>query len=257
MLPDAVPKDMAEAPTTVENPHRCRRWANWRIGIVGHLGISFAAVGILAALANIIVEQGVSIIEITRVTSVPAPVPIAVAIPVEHPRSEPPPLPSLDVKRSDLVDAVDQYGQAVVVRTQIANAENDARVPAAQRNLLSQQGNLSEVSADMRRTLQLALDSYRERGANLISVADQRRQTVERYADHLRSLNGLLDQAVDKSWKIFGRVVARQTVLKLRADHDQLQIAFSALGAADVFDPARRLVADTKRRNVRQDTHRK
>jgi diguanylate cyclase (GGDEF)-like protein len=137
-----------------------------------------------------------------------------------------------------LLEAIDQYRQAVVVRAQIANPENDARVPAAQLSLQSQKMNLAEkIDADIRRNVESALDTYSERGTRLIGVADQRRQTLATYADHLRSLHSLLDQSVDKSWKIFGRVVARQTVLKLRADHDQLQIAFAALSANTSLDP--------------------
>jgi diguanylate cyclase (GGDEF)-like protein len=223
---------MAEALRTAGRSHQ---WHNWRIGIVGHLVISFAAVGTLAALANIIVGQGVSIIEITRVAS--APVAEPVAIPVEQPRTERPPAPSVEADRSGLIEAIDQYGQAIGARAQNANGENEARVPAAQGNLLSQQTNLAnKIDAQARGALENALNSYREHGISLISVADQRRQTLAAYADRLRSLYGLLDESVDKSWRIFGRVMARQNVLKLRADHDQLQVAFTALSAAGAFD---------------------
>jgi diguanylate cyclase (GGDEF)-like protein len=202
------------------------------VGIVGRLGLSFAAVGILAAIANIIVEQGVSIIEITRVAVAP------VTTPLEEPRSEPPPVPNLDATRSSLVEAVARYGEAVVVRAQNATAENDTRVPATQLTLESQQARLTEKrNADIQRNLGRALDDYRGSGASLISVADQRRQTIGTYTAHLRALRSLLDQSVDKSWKIFGRIVARQTVLKLRADHDQLQSAFAELSATDALDP--------------------
>jgi diguanylate cyclase (GGDEF)-like protein len=228
---------MAEAPTTVDRAHPSfNRWSNWRVGIVGHLGLSFAAVGLLAAIANSIVEQGVSIIEITRVA--PALVAAPVVMTIEEPRSAPPALASLTATGSALIEAVDRYGAAVVVRAQIYSPENEARIAAAQVVLLSEQANLFEKTVgDIRRDLNLDLDRYRETGTNLTSVADQRRQTVETYTDHLRSLRSLLDQSVNASWKIFGRVVARQTVLKLRADHDQLQSTFTALSAADALDP--------------------
>jgi hypothetical protein len=80
---------MEEATTLSVCAHRLvRRLHNWRIGITGHLGISFAAVGALAAIANVMVEQGVSIIEITRFSAVAARPDALQQLPVWEPTGE-------------------------------------------------------------------------------------------------------------------------------------------------------------------------
>ena len=217
--------------------NRARRgfdyFRNRRMGIAGRLGISFAAVGVLAAIANVIVEQGVSIVEITRFTSPP------LTIRGEDAFSDPPPVsirlvPALDSMRSALPEAVDQYDVAVGVRTQIASPENNTRVTAALRALHAEQASLEQkIGAGTRRDLDRTLNAYRESGAQLLALSDQRRTTIETYGVHLESMDERLNQSVEKSWKVLGRVVARQTLLRLRRDHDQLQSAFHVLSAID------------------------
>lgn len=233
-------KDQTEATTTLSDSGRrgLRRLRDWRIGIAGHLGISFAAVGVLAAIANVIVKEGNSIVEITRLEA-SAPIEIR----VEEPRSDPPPVLappviSVDAMRAAITDAVDRYDAAIAVRAQIARVENDARVATAHRDLLAEQARVTEtLGIGKKRDLERTLNAYRERSAQLITLADQQRTTIGAYAAHLESMDGRLDQSVNKSWRILGRVVARQTLLRLRGDHDQLQSDFAALTAADSLDP--------------------
>jgi diguanylate cyclase (GGDEF)-like protein len=211
--------------------HFFRLCKNWRIGISGHLGISFAAVGVLAAIANVIVEQGVSIIEITRVASVP------VAKSVERPRVTVAPAP-LDAPLSRLADAADRYEGAIAIRAQVANPENDARVTAAERHLRAEQADLASSSAGgALRELEDVLGAYRKSAATLIALADRRRTTIETYAARLDSMHDRLGQSINRSWTILGRVVARQSVLGLRRDLDELRNAFVALRSTRSLDP--------------------
>ena len=204
-----------------------------RIGIAGHLGTSFLAVGVLAAIANVIVEQGVSIVEITRVASAPA------AMEIEDRYIDPPsrftsPIPSVDGERAAFSDAVDQYDSAIRLRAQIPNPENDGRVTATNRALRAAAVSVKErIGAGTPPDLERAVNAYRESGAHLLALADQRRTTIETYGVHLESMDDRLNLSVDKSWKILGRVVARQTLLRLRREHDQLQNAFHLLSAID------------------------
>ena len=50
-------------------------------------------------------------------------------------------------------------------------------------------------------------------------------------------MHNRLDQSIGRSWIILGRVVARQNVLRLRGDHDELRSAFAELRVADSLDP--------------------
>ncbi len=156
--------------------------------------------------------------------SAPAPAPIPV------------PVPAVDNAHSS-VEAVDRYEGAVALRAQVETSENDARVAAARRDLLAEPTRLTEKSRAANRAFKQTLDTYIETGTRLIDLADQRRTTIEAYSAGLKSLSVRLERSVDKSWKILGRVVARQGLLRLRSRHEELQSRFAALVGTDSLDP--------------------
>ncbi|MET0790262.1 MAG: hypothetical protein ABW061_01960, partial [Polyangiaceae bacterium] len=93
------------------------------MGIAGRLAISFVAVGVLAAVANVIVIKGVSIVEITRVAATPTEVAAPILPPAPVSTQELP----VGLNASAVADAVDQFDAATAVRAQFTNPENDAR----------------------------------------------------------------------------------------------------------------------------------
>ena len=224
-------------PRVVELNAICRVARSWQLAhrIAGHLLISFAAVGLLAVIANVIVLRGVAIIEITRYSSQPVVVQVDKPV-VATPDESLSPAPS---KIAGLSETIDRFEHAVIVRAHIVSPESDAQVVAALRDLGAEQANFATgVAADRRRAMDRTLRTYRENGTELLALADQRRARISAYAEHLESMSDRLDESVNKSWKILGRVLARQTLLRLRSDHDEIQRHFAALIAADSLVPS-------------------
>ncbi|MEO8465166.1 MAG: EAL domain-containing protein [Gammaproteobacteria bacterium] len=197
-----------------------------RIGITGRLALSFAAVGILAAITNVMVERGVSTIEITRFRSAPTAVSAPQADAAAIPASEPTP----DALISQLTENVGRYERAIAARVQTPSAENDKKLGAAQRALESEATVYSEnLDKDAQQGLRKSLKAYGAAAQKLTTLADDKRTTVRKYAARLDEMSDRMAEAVGKGWKILGRVLARQSLLQLRTDHDELRRRFGIL----------------------------
>ena len=213
-----------------------RRLLGLRIGIAGYLAISFLAVGVLAVAANLLVEQGISIVEVTRFEAVPA-APLGEQQSVALSSVVVPPTPQAPSSEIPaLADVVERYADAVAVRVQTPSEESHARVDEALRDLRAEQAARERRNAPGQQAFTTALRRYEDAGRELVSLADERRTSIEAYAASLASIDSRLAASVDKGWRIFGRVLTRESVLQLRADHDAMERAFATLRATDAVD---------------------
>jgi diguanylate cyclase (GGDEF)-like protein len=209
-----------------------------RVAIAWRLGFSFAAVAVLAATANYIVARGHSFIKTTEVVVV-APV-VAQRPAVTQITSEPNVADRVDAQGSrNLEMALDRYETAVIARTQTDSVEAVAQLHAAENNLqrattffASELDGIDVSGHSLRKTLQ----RDRTSAAAMIALSDQRRSSLAVYAAQFETINARMKQSVDGAWKIFGRVVARQSLIQLSNELDEIRRRFAELKARGVSD---------------------
>lgn len=192
------------------------------LGIAGRLLLSFVAVAVLAATANFIARETVSVI-IMPPRVIPAPVPQA-------------PAPKR-VSHDGLVAAMAALDQA-----------------DQQRNTSSSMlagGNFEHAAAELQRAaggsarLEAAAADYVMRSRQLIRLSDARRDAHAAHAKLTATLYERLRNALDGSLKIFGRVLARQSLVELRNDFDRVRALseISADGSVPTSSERERLAA--------------
>ena len=98
---------------------------------------------------------------------------------------------------------------------------------------------MTAASAISRRSfafINQALRDNKLHAAQLIAGADARRTLRERYAAAFESMNTREKSALTSSYRIFGRVIARQSLLQLSADLDALRLTTGSFQASDSTD---------------------
>jgi hypothetical protein len=229
----------AAAATFVALPNRT--FSPWSVGIAGRLAISFIAVAGLAVVANLIVEGKVSVL---RMTDMPhdtvAPVtPHPAAAPVSQPALPPPPkvvFPNSDL----LLLETDRLDRAVAAASANDSPDMAARYQQASNDF---EHAAAEFAAAVAAAGQPAparflatAKSYRLSGADLVRLAASRRGAITDYRTHFEQLNTRVKQSVDHSWNIFGRVVARQSLMRLTDNLDDLRRKYSEFVSVDNVD---------------------
>lgn len=213
-------------------------------GIALRLVVSFAAVAVLAAAANLIALQGDLIMRTTETRSVPA---VRIVEPTTS-RSLPGAATPEAVVRERLAVHADELMLALnrYERTLQGRADADPANSAAQLSTLG--GELQHAAATFETAtaaagqatprLKTDLGSYFTAGDALVRNADERRITATSYSAHFEAMNSRIKTALDRAWKIFGRVVARQSLISLSADLDDIRRRSSALASPDGYDQA-------------------
>jgi diguanylate cyclase (GGDEF)-like protein len=208
------------------------------LGISGRLVISFAAVAVLAAAANLIVEHGVEVIRtIHRETS--SPIDRQNDRPaLSRPIGTPPPLPApIPFDLDSIRIALQHYQGAVEVRVL-----NDSA--AAEGQLMEAAKDLETVSRKLQESAQAGLGAaavfarktkeYEQAGRDDIQIADDRRSTADGYNTLANDMENRLTASLDGAWKIFGRVLARQSLLQLHAELDDMRRTFVRMESGEI-----------------------
>jgi len=191
-------------------------------GIAVRLGISFAAVAMLAVSANLIVEHGASVIESIRSRAAATPVNAPAAL---HPSIIPPSLTKPDLvdqlPTAELLDAFSQFERAVMLRVQVDTPEKQTLLESADSHLSDElvlfSGPARDVLLTSKDTAALAHQVRKARAAvdNVIKTGDSRRASLLAYSSHFENLDAAFKRALDHNWKIFGRVIARESLITL------------------------------------------
>jgi diguanylate cyclase (GGDEF)-like protein len=211
-----------------------RPWRLPNLGIVPRMAISFAAVALLAGTANMIARESVHIIRtVTRSPEVQI---------VKQPRVERPQPAASRIAVSKIAEvqrSVERFEQAVRSRVEGDTPANNANYSAAKRTLqlaiLAYKQNLAEPATDWPQ--QVAI--YLERAQELIALADQRRQARTAYGDHARAIADRIRASLDGAWTIFGRVIARKSLLQLRGELDSIRRRSEGLTSGETLDSER------------------
>jgi diguanylate cyclase (GGDEF)-like protein len=218
----------------------------FKLGIAGRLAISFCAVAVLAVVANLIVEGKVLVLRTTEVR-LERPAPAAPAPPVAPPAAAPiappvvpapvrPPFPSAD----PVLHAMDRLDRAVD-----ASSEGDlTELSSRYQQLAAEMGRAAADFASAATAagesppvrFMVTVKSYRQHGADLIALAATRRDSMAGYSSHFEQLNTRVKKSLDRAWNILGRVVARQSLMKLTSDLDDLRRRYVEFASAETVD---------------------
>jgi diguanylate cyclase (GGDEF)-like protein len=217
----------------------------FRLGIAAHLAISFAAVAVLAVVANLIVEGKVSMLRTTQVrqeqVASALPVSTAVVQPVAPLAAPAPvsvrlPFPSAD----PLLRAMNRLDRTVDASTDGNVIELSARYQKLATELdRAAAAFTAAATADGESPparFMVTLRSYRQHGADRIELTASRRKLMAGYSSHFGQLNTRVKKSLDHAWNIFGRVMARQSLVKLSSDLDDLRRRYVEFVAADTVD---------------------
>ena len=218
-------------------PHRLR------LGIVTRLILSFTGVAVLILAANIVIQQGILVESTTRVMKLaPPPLPaqpVQAPAAVQAPPLEAPAEPDRALTRAAVettLGALTRFEQASQTRVRNESASIDTEYKQTEANLtvsvkplVGKPGGLLSGQAATR--ISADLKSYTAQGKVLTGIADSRRATEATRSALLESLNARVKNSLSVAWKIFGRVVARQSLIQLSAELDTLRQSSEALAA--------------------------
>lgn len=209
---------------------------HFSFGIASRLVAAFIGVGALVLAANFIVEQGVSIEKTTQITRIAPPPTIAAAQAVV----QPPPAVIIErrvVTSEPLMLALDRFGRAVQDRIGSNTKQTEAEYQQSMSDLdsASRAFNAQAVSISGKSFLKLtsSINAHEDHGRDLVLMADNHQAVMSQYSTLFEDLYARVNDSVKSAWKIFGRVVARQSLLQLSADFDGLRRGSTALASAD------------------------
>jgi diguanylate cyclase (GGDEF)-like protein len=223
-----------------------------RFGIVSRLTAAFIGVAVLVLAANLVVVQGVLVertTQIDRTTTLPV-VPPAPPEPVARQTVEPSPPQAVPGRRevtSDaLIAALNRYARAVQDRIKANTKESVAEYQLSTADLDRAAGafitQAASLSGKSFANFSSAANAYKAHGDELVQIADNRRAALIDYSTSFEDLNARVNAVLEGAWTIFGRVLARQSVLQLGADLDALRRSSFALSSAESADAPEILV---------------
>jgi HAMP domain-containing protein len=224
------------------NSHRLRAFSlKWRWGISARLGVAFAAIAGLAVAANLLIEHQSSVTSTTRVVRITVPSlspPAAVATQLVTTPSVP---QKNLVSPKSLIAAIEHLEVAIRSRLDVRNEDSDVRLASAVRELEREtqayvsQPNYAAAAPHLEK-LHQRLVEYRSRGDELIRAADSRQNVLKEFWDRFDALDARTKASLAGSWKIFGRVIARKSLVDLNTSLDDIRRGFASLPTTDLYD---------------------
>jgi diguanylate cyclase (GGDEF)-like protein len=196
-----------------------------RWGIGTRLGIAFAAVAGLAIAANFLIEQEISSMRTTRVVRTTS---------SSRPQSG-------EATPKSLVAAIEHYEAAIRRRLAGQDADSDQVLAGAGRELeahtlaYASQPSI-EKTAQHREKLRGYLDMYRSHGTELVRDADARQRMLKDFWNCFEALDTRTKESLAESWKIFGRVIARKSLVDLNSSLDGIRRSFASLPVSGLYD---------------------
>jgi diguanylate cyclase (GGDEF)-like protein len=216
-----------------------------RMGVAGRLATAFVAVAILAVAANLLVLRGVSTVRTVHW------VPQSRTADARQSQADQRQIASTEAmtgfRTAALMAAMGQYHRAIERRADSVTdaATNDLRL--ADTALRTEAARLAEsfttlTSSDAGSTggaaeLSRLASRLRARGDEVIRAADQRRALRAAYWESFERADSRLKAALDRNWKILGRVIARQSLVSLNRDLDEVRRYSAHLGTSDNINP--------------------
>ena len=201
------------------------------VGITPRLAIAFTGVAALAAAANLIVENGILILEQQRhvemervandlraITTLRASMGRAKQV----------------VSSAELSMALGRFDRAVQEHVEADSRASATRYSSSRATL---ERELREYTAEAGQAtppaLPVVVGRHKRSAETLVDSMRTRRGLLARYSTDFARMDARVEASLDGAWRILGRVIARQSLLKLRAQFDDLRVAFAARGSLD------------------------
>jgi diguanylate cyclase (GGDEF)-like protein len=207
-----------------------------RLSISDRLTIAFGAVAILAVAANLVVEHGTT----TLVTIIKPPaasppplivrefIPLPQPVPAAAPE-EPVPAARKLIDEHPVIDALQDFERLVVRRTTTRTPQDAPPLDSEARRLTYQADHFLERTAANDQGIRHRVSALISDATALVHAAQARRELENSYSTHFDNLDAQMQTALDNSWKIFGRVIARQSLVALGRALDDIRRSSSTL----------------------------
>jgi diguanylate cyclase (GGDEF)-like protein len=218
------------------------------LSIGSRLGISFGAVAVLAVAANMTVEHGASVIQTTkifgpsRIVRETPRVALAVSTPIPMPTATPELPEMMPLENAELLDALAQFDRSLLLRAQAATSDNKVLLSATEQQLARQAARFvaqdSTGSAGAVSSLAAQVRTLRATGDALINASDARRAAFTSYWSHFDAVDRPIRSALDRNLTIFGRVIARQSLITLSRELDDIRRRAGQMTAAGGYEPS-------------------
>ncbi|MDB6009431.1 MAG: diguanylate cyclase [Gammaproteobacteria bacterium] len=137
-----------------------------------------------------------------------------------------------------LIEAINQFERAVERRAELDSAENVDLLKVAGLRVRDQaEAFIEEINTPgietRARALRPRVRDLRNAGDEVVRVADDRRTVLAGYWSHFESVDAQVKKALDQNnWKIFGRVISRQSLLGLSRELDDIRRGSTQLNTA-------------------------
>ncbi|HSQ70281.1 MAG TPA: EAL domain-containing protein [Steroidobacteraceae bacterium] len=188
-----------------------------RAGIVAHLALAFAAVAVFALAAIYMVEHGTLIIvsSDSRPEGPALPAPEVAAL---HQR----------IGSVELRSAIGRFQHAVLDRAAATDPMHGDEIVDSTRQLASAavsylDSSHNEPDAERTDLVLTGIERQRAQATELVQVADRRRALFQQYQDAFEATDAQFKAALDQSWRILGRVVARRSLIELSHRLDEIR----------------------------------
>ena len=188
--------------------------------------LAFVGVVVLAAAANLIVERGVSIA--TREPAAPAPSSVEAIVPFRIAA-----LPEYEtISANELTRALERFDQSTYAAIESGSVEVQAQYRQAgkdvERAATTFLTHTAQVANRSFPSLRPKLQEHQRTAARWIELSRSRHKLLRGYSETLGQMNARVNASLDRSFKILGRVVARQSLVQVDANLDQVREHFAA-----------------------------
>jgi len=177
------------------------------LGITARLTITFLAVAVLAAAANLIAQESVSVILWNTPPAPPQPA-ATIFVHVGH--------------GNGLISSVDKFDRSIQLRTETNSTKNDAEYGAAM-DSLSRTAREYPDAALTKGPIPQRITEYLDAGQQLVRVADERRRVRDDHARLMQAISDRMQATLDGAWKILDKLIVPQSLMLLRANLDAVR----------------------------------
>jgi diguanylate cyclase (GGDEF)-like protein len=221
-------------------PPRLRAFSlSWRWGIGARLGVAFAAVAGLAVAANLAIQHQNFVTHTTRVVRIAVPTPSSASAVAPRSLMSPALLPVDVMSPKSLIAAIEHYEVAVRSRLAFHDGSSDRQLAGAVAELEREtQAYLSQpnfTGASHQESLRAPLLQLRSHGDELARAADRRQFVLKEFWDRFDVLDARTKKSLAGSWKIFGRVIARKSLVDLNSSLDEIRRSLARLPTTDLY----------------------
>ena len=213
-----------------------------RFGIAARLSVAFAAVAVLAATGNLIAERGT--IVLTRTVSAPVHIPLspvpAVTLapaPARVAVRERPSVPDT----GPLLEEIRLFDSTVSGRSASPGQDETLALQARADAIRHAAAHFTAAlaarsSAFQGERLRARVAAFANAGSEVVRLADTRRTHFNDYRARFDNVDARMKSALDKNWKLFGRVISRQSLVVLSRDLDNVRRESSRLTSDGNYD---------------------